>query len=1612
MDNKAIIIIGLLFLLASTSAFVVNIQGDTIYNPDVANVFAAPSGLSVNPQTVPRYCDIKVTSSPGKQIKVYSQNYADTNLGCKTGSDGVCTFKFTSTQARGTYYISGNSLQVAVVLEPTASCVQEIKSLNIDPVKLDTAVAGTPYYFTTSAYAPDGSAVVPEPAFSLTNNSVGALSHPSITTKNQVQFVGSKAGTTMLKADYSGKTVSANVTVIPGACNAFIADELSAQYTAGDNIAVSAATMDLYNNTKPGVAMELEYTSPNGTKVSLKNSSDSSGVVSFMLPIGNLAGTSHVIVKTKDQFLCPSQSKAFYFSVVPDVPASVLVAPATNTLNVHEMVQYNARVYDKYMNEITGKEINWTSSDESVATVGQTGVATAVHPGASTIAATVYYDSITILQQCVPKLGCFNSPLVVLTPVSGTAQVIVRNGNVSYVVIQPITANVVAGAQQQFTAVLYDQYNATVPNAVYTWSAVNGTANANGLYTAPQKVGDDVVTVSSNGVSANAAVTVTNGPAARIDALSEGPTAVVNSQHTLFANVTDQFGNPVQGVVVNYNVLSGTAMPNNAQINTGVDGIASIAVTVGATEGNVLYSMNIDGTSITDNDQFTVSIPDATLSGVVADYYTRPAPLQGVLVQIEGTPYSAITDANGTYRIDNVNLNGNYSITFSKAGYQTERVDNFQILKDDQNNNYTQDMQVRVLTSISGNVRDENAQLMQNANVTLYENSVYSTSVLTDANGHYAFNVAPNSALAQFMVTATAPGYDTVSAGTMINPGVPVVLDFTLGGLDVSSPVISWVDPTPYDFMCLSGNLPVATLAADPHYAATVISVVNGSTSTQVANCATAACNVVIDTSAYPDGQVAVIATANDTRGNEASVQRTYLVDNVYPMVRVIPPTPGPHSIVAQPFTVSATADDATGISKMIIQINGTTVQECNFTTVCSFDVNNSVYNGDLQILVFAEGMPHIGGSLRSGLFFDLTVLPPQPVLTTLQISATNNSVYVDDVVNITAKALDANGQPMANVPVDYVVVGYSNSPITIITNASGDALVDFSTSITGVYTIAANSSALSNSTVITVSDVPLATVQLTAAPNNMLVGQISTVTAIVLNARGQPVANTPVAFTASGGILLPSSVNTDANGRAVAQFVSILPGMFSINASTGALQNTTGISVNVIPPASVDLVAVPNNLSTGSTSIVTATVRDALGQPISGATVNFVSDGIIAPASALTDANGRASAQFSAPVVGVYTINATAGAATNSTTVNVSAGSVPSGIQLSAMPAAISTVGHSAVTARVIDQYGAGVANQQVNFTADGGNLSAATATTNATGYATVQFSSTVVGNYTVNATSGVMQNSSSVEVTAASVATVLQLVANPVSIFAGATSTITATVLDQYGAPLANQSVLFTASNGSVAPASVNTDSNGRAIAQFSSNTAGNYMVTATAAALTNTTNVTVTQPSGNGVLNGVVSNTSGAPIQGANVTVMKNYAVIFSTTTDAAGAFSFNLPADTYDVVVTATGYLPARDYGIHVLDGSTTTRNYALTKMSRLYGTVSNSTNESVSGATLNAYRNGNLVATATSLANGGYEFILPAGVYMVETTHPNYQRSLYTLYLPPLTELAKNVTMYG
>jgi adhesin/invasin len=172
--------------------------------------------------------------------------------------------------------------------------------------------------------------------------------------------------------------------------------------------------------------------------------------------------------------------------------------------------------------------------------------------------------------------------------------------------------------------------------------------------------------------------------------------------------------------------------------------------------------------------------------------------------------------------------------------------------------------------------------------------------------------------------------------------------------------------------------------------------------------------------------------------------------------------------------------------------------------------------------------------------------------------------------------------------------------------------------------------------------------------------GGVATLTARVRDAEGKPVAGVAVNFASEHGTLSPATASTDAQGMASTTFTAGgTPGQAIVTATAGNFTQTAAIQIvkpNSDAPKALAVEIGSRQIPTGQQTAVTIRLRDAAGQPVAGELVTFFGAlGTVTPASAVTDAQGRATANFQAgTIAGQALITALAGSASQSISIQV----------------------------------------------------------------------------------------------------------------------------------------------------------------------------------------------------------------------------------------------------------------------------------------------------------------------------------------------------------------------
>ena len=290
------------------------------------------------------------------------------------------------------------------------------------------------------------------------------------------------AGTASIKATLGSKTGSATLTVTTRGESAAVATVTvslaSSTITPGQTTQAAAAIRDASDNVLTGRVVTW---SSGNTAVSTVSAT---GLVTA---VGAGRATITALSETKT-----GASTITVSATGPAPVASVLVTPATASLQVGSTLQLSGSLRDANNNILTGRVITLSSSNTAVSTVSASGLVTAVGGGSA---------QVTVLSET--KTGTST------ITVSATGPAPVASLSVS-----PATANLQVGSTLQLSGTLRDANNNILTGRVITVSSSNtavSTVSPSGLVTAVG-AGNATITAVSETKAGTSAITVAAGP--------------------------------------------------------------------------------------------------------------------------------------------------------------------------------------------------------------------------------------------------------------------------------------------------------------------------------------------------------------------------------------------------------------------------------------------------------------------------------------------------------------------------------------------------------------------------------------------------------------------------------------------------------------------------------------------------------------------------------------------------------------------------------------------------------------------------------------------------------------------------------------------------------------------------------------------------------------------------------------------------------------------------------------------------------------------------------------------------------------------------------------------
>jgi uncharacterized protein YjdB len=1073
-----------------------------------------------------------------------------------------------------------------------------------------------------------------------------------------------------------------------------------------------------------------------------------------------------------------------------DAVASIVVTPPTPTLAVGAEVPLQATVQDATGKAITGVSVLWSVQDPKVARVSSSGVVTGLAVGTTQVAANANGKS-------------------------GIAAITVQKTPVASVVVLPEHVDATPGAKTPLTGIAYDAAQNALTDRTIIWTTSNelvATVDAAGMVTAVSP-GSATITGTAEGKSDVATVNVTQAPIANV-AITPSPLLTTVGQSTQMtatataANGTVLTGRPVTWTSSDNSVAS---ISSQGLLTAVISGTATItATTEGKTATATVTVSNAAVLSVSIQPQNPSVVQNATvqLSAVVLDVNQAISANRAVTWTSSNT---SVATVSGTGLAKGI-APGSATITATSEGKSGSAT-----------------LTVTPIPVATVTVAPPSASVTAGKTTQL-------TATAKDANGNTLTGRAvawssSNSSIASVsetgLVTGVAPGSATITATSETKSGTSNITVLTpilaVGSVTLAPPTTTIIAngrtttlvPTVKDaagtvvtdrqITWSSSNASVATVSSTGVVTsgttgtATITATAEGKSGTSTVTVqpvpvgsvtvAPATPNVIVGTTTPLtvtvkdlDGTVVTdrAVTWSSSANAKATVSQTGVVTGVdlgtatitatsegkngTATVTIVPVPVG--SVVVAPANAALEVEDTTPLGVTVKDANGKVVTDRVVTWTSSNNAIATVSSGGL-VTAIGPGTATITATSETKSGTSTVVVTKVPVGSVVVQPATN-SVIIGQTKTLTATVKDRNGK----IVTDRVVTwGSSNTAVATVSAGvvTGVGL--------GTATITATSEGQPGTAVVTVTPVPVGSVTVTPPTLSLTTtqggsGSTATLTAVVKDLNGTVVTDRSVSWATSNNLV--------ATVTQAGLVTAVAPGSATISASSEHQTGSSGVTVNFLPVATVTVSPTQASILVAGTANFTATLKDALGNPITGPTVTWS-----------TGNNAVATVSSTGVVTGVSagstTVTATSDGKSGSATINVTLAPV-STVTLQPSPANVFVNGTAPMTATLKDAAGNVLTGRAVTWSTGNNTIATVSSTGLLTGVA--------AGSTTVTATSEGKSGSATVTVTLVPVATVT-VTPSPVTVQVDETVTLTATLRDANNNVLTGRTVTWTSNN-----------------------------------------------------------------------------------------------------------------------------------------------------------------------------------------------------------------------
>lgn len=431
-------------------------------------------------------------------------------------------------------------------------------------------------------------------------------------------------------------------------------------------------------------------------------------------------------------------------------------------------------------------------------------------------------------------------------------------------------------------------------------------------------------------------------------------------------------------------------------------------------------------------------------------------------------------------------------------------------------------------------------------------------------------------------------------------------------------------------------------------------------------------------------------------------------------------------------------------------------------------------------------------------------------------------------------------------------------------TNYYGYFYASFTATKAGVYQVTAtldNGDSMQQ-TVTYVPNVANAEITLAASKDPVIAdnNDLTTLTATVADTEGNAIANTEVTFTLPEDVRANFTLSdggkaiTDTEGKAKVTLKGIKAGAHTVTASMAGSKSgqlVVNFTADTLT-AQVNLNVTEDNFIANNIGMtkLQATVTDGNGNPFANEAVTFTLPADVSASftlgqggSAITDINGKAEVTLSGTKSGTYPVTVSVinyGVSdTKQVTLIADAGTATLASLTSVYSFVVSTTEGATMTASVTDANGNPVEGIKVNFRGTSVTLSSTSVETDDQGFAEILVTSTKVGLKTVSASladkpTEVISRLLNAKADINS-ATITSLEIPEGQLMVAQDVAVKAHVNDQFGNPILNESVTFSAEppeHMTISQNIVSTDTHGIAEVSMTPERNGSYMVKASLA------------------------------------------------------------------------------------------------------------------------------------------------------------------------------------